>query len=219
MASLFGNTAYLGIPYVGSVLGEAGSGLASLSASIHVSLFMLIGPVVLLAWSPGDESIPPGEIFRRVVKQPLLWAPLVGLGLRLLEPSTGEAVRSVIEPFGKAAGPVALFLLGLYLRVHVGDLRNAAGGVSALLGMKLIAYPLITVGLVLAMHQFMGLSELEGRVLLIQSAMPVAITTFALAQEFDRGQRTVASGIVLSTLIALAILPPWTWFVLEAAPL
>lgn len=207
LGALFGNIAYLGIPFCRSALGEGAAGLAALSAAIHIALAMGVGPFLLLRWNRGAGSASLKTILGQLARQPLVWSPLVGLLVRATPGDIRRGILTVADPMGRAAGPVALFMLGLYLYAQRRRLLGAGLGAIALSTLKLAVYPALMVGLALVTASVWPLAPLERAVLILQAGMPVAITTFALAEEYGTGRELLAGAIVLSTLVSLVTLP------------
>ncbi len=203
MVGVFGNVAYVGLPLCERLLGESILGLASLSVSLFVVFSLLLGPTLLLAWSAGSETArsPMGAVLR----QPLLWSPVLGLLLRWTP--WMDTAHALLAPVGHSAAPVALFLLGLYLYVH----RAAAltPGLAGLVhvAMRLLVFPIVLTGLVTVALQQGLLQREAAQVFVLLSATPTAIATFALAVEFEQGAEDVAQSIVLSTMVSAVTLP------------
>jgi len=59
----------------------------------------------------------------------------------------------------------------------------------------------------LAITLIFGLTGVERGVVLVQSAMPVAVFNYLLAARYERHPEDVAGAIVISTLVAFAGLP------------
>lgn len=59
-----------------------------------------------------------------------------------------------------------------------------------------------------------GLDEIARNVLILLSAMPVAVFTYLFAARYGRDSDVVAGAVVLSTLISFATLPALLWFLL-----
>lgn len=209
----FGNTAYLGLPYVEAVLGDAALSTAAVAVAIHVALAMTCGPVLLARWSGGAPGAGRAAM-ARVMKQPLLWSPLIGLALRALPGAALEPLRAVIEPLGRTAAPVSMVLLGLYLWENRARLR-VDGDVAAHVTARLLLAPAVTAALVLPAHAWGWLELVEARVLLVLAAMPAAITTFAIALEQRIGSDRVAAAIVVSTVASVVTLAAVTWAALS----
>lgn len=210
----FGNVAYLGLPVVAEAFGERALPLASLAVAVHVALALSVGPALLLRWSGSSPRL--GPLLARVVRQPLLYAPLIGLALRLAPSSARAAIDSVLDPLGRSAAPVALFLLGLYIHVHRARMRSFDAGDLAHIAFKLLVMPALTFALAFALVRLGLLLPLGARVLFVLSAMPAAITTFAMAHEHGVGTARVSRAIVTTTLVGLVTVPASVWIALHA---
>lgn len=214
----FGNVAYLGLPVVQTVLGDAVMATASLIVSLHVLMSLLVGPVMLLVWSGGDGREAIERAVRKLAVQPLFWAPLVGVGARWAPEALRVGSVALLAPLGKAAAPTALFLLGLHLHTHRRRLARIDAGTVAHVVAKMGLLPLVTVGVILALRP-LGLPEGTAPVLLLLSAMPPAITTFAIATEFETGADRVAQAVVVGTTLAAVVLPLVAWVVTGGVPM
>lgn len=200
----FGNVAYLGLPIAERALGEAAVGVASLAVAIHVLFAMAVGPTLLLRWS--GRAAEKGAM-GRLLRQPLLWAPVVGLAVRAAPDLVGSTLSELLGPIGASAAPVALFLLGLYLHGNARELAGVDRSALTHAAGKVLMLPTVTLCAVLAARAAGLLPELEAKVLVLLSAMPTAITTFAISHDFGVGERRVTQAIVLSTLIAALTVP------------
>ncbi|MCO4747515.1 MAG: AEC family transporter [Proteobacteria bacterium] len=207
LTTLFGNTAYVGLPVVEGVLGPEALGVGALAVAIHVTTSMIVGPALLLTWSEnGDGSGALRRALQKVVRQPLAWAPIVGFALRLAPPEVLGLGSSLFAPIGKTASPVGLFLIGLFIHTH-----GRALSFDALLPVqimaKLLALPAVTAAVVLGCQQLEWLTTTEGAVLILLSAMPTAISTFALAREFETDTEQVTVAVVATTLASALVIP------------
>jgi predicted permease len=206
----FGNTAYLGLPYVDAILGREALATAAIAVAIHVALAMTVGPLLLARWSEGGSS---HVTMAALLRQPLLLSPLVGLAVRALPVEALTPLRAVLDPLGRTAAPVSMVLLGLYLHTHRARVR-ADKSVAAHVAARILVAPAVTLGLVVLARSAGALGLLEARVLVVLAAMPAAITTFALALEQGIGPERVAATIVASTLASAVTLPLFTWLAL-----
>ncbi len=213
ISAIFGNVAYVGLPLCVSVLGAAVLGTTSLAVSVFVLSSLLLGPTLLIRWTPGAAT--DRSPWMSVARQPLFWAPFVGLGLRLLPDGALSTLHSLMSPVGASAAPVALFLLGLYLWENRSRLAHGGGsGVAHVLG-KMVVFPAVMLACVLAARRLGWADDQAARIVLILSATPTAIATFALAQEFEVGADSVATAIVGSTLLAALSLPAAVALILQ----
>ncbi|MFN8051592.1 MAG: AEC family transporter [Acidimicrobiales bacterium] len=204
LVCLFGNTAYLGIPFVVSVLGEAARGPAAVLVAVQVTLAVAVGPVLLVRWSGTGSA---GVDWGRVLRQPLLWAPLVGLAARALPAGGRGAVLDVLSPLAASTAPIAMFLLGLYLFVNAERMRTAEAGVWAHVAVRLVAAPLVSIGIAVALRRWGGLDASVVPIVVLLGGMPAAITTFSLARHAGVATERVASVVVRSSVASVLTLP------------
>jgi len=211
--AIFGNIAYLGIPFCAAVLGDKATSVAAVSAAIHIVIAMTAG-AAFLARASQTRQASWQLAFTRVAKQPLLWSPFLGLLLRIAPDLLTTSVRYAAVPIGNTAGPVALFMLGIYLWINRRRVTEVGVDAALISAAKLIVYPAISLAVLMVVARFSHITLLEGQVFILVAAMPVAITTFALAEEFKAGQAELAAAIVVTTLAGLALLPVWAaWLI------
>jgi predicted permease len=206
LCTIFGNIAYFGIPFCQRFLGDAAAGMASLSAAIHVAMAMLLGPLLFLLGNKKSARQSQNPVLA-VLKQPLVWSPVVGLATRFLDGPVQQYWLDLTDTIGGSAGPVALFMLGLYLWHN----RRAVFGFDrhsmAILILKLAVYPLVVWGLVLGLQSTVELGSIEAQVAILMAGMPVAVTTFSISEEFQHGQKTTAGVILVTTVVSIFTLP------------
>ena len=210
LGSMLGNIAYLGIPISAALVGPQAVGLASVSAALHVVLSIPLGSWVLLRWgraghpSTGDDK-DTSHPLAAIVRQPLVWAPIVAVLAQLLVPPAW--VAPLIPPakwIGAAASPVALVMIGLYLHTHRRELVRLRWTDAGLIAGKLVVLPALAFGFV-SLGLARGWLELDAaKVAVVQAAMPTAITAFALAEEYGVGRAPLVRGIVAGTVVFLA---------------
>lgn len=208
LVASFGNVAYLGLPVVEQTFGAQVLGVASLIVAMHVTLSMVFGPLLLLRWGGGEGAL----VWRKVVGQPLLWAPLIGLLGRMAPDEVRTGALAVLQPIGSSAAPVALFLLGLYLFTNRRELTRVRGATIAHAAIRVLLIPGLTlVGAI-------ALGVVHGRVFVVLAAMPAAITTFAIAEDLGLGKTRIAQTIVLTSVLAAATIPLTIAVVIHSLP-
>jgi len=207
LAMTFGNVAYLGLPYVPAVMGEGMSGPAALAVAVHVTGAVTIGPA-LLAKAAGTQG-GAREVLRRVAGQPLFWAPAAGLAMRASSPSLRTAAADVLQPFAASAAVIALFLLGLHVFTERARLRSIGTAVLGLVAARMLLAPALVLALAWAVVSLGWLPAELARVHVLLAAMPLAITTFSMAHDAGVEADRVAGAVVVSSLLAIAMLPLW----------
>jgi malonate transporter and related proteins len=203
IGSMLGNIAYLGIPISAALVGPQALGLASVAAALHIVLSIPLGSWVLLRWGRREPDIAPtANPLALIVRQPLVWAPILAVLAQLLVPA--RIVAPLLPPakwIGAAASPVALVMIGLYLHTHRRELVRLRWADAALIGAKLVVLPALAFAAVWIGLR-LGWLELDAaRVVVVQAAMPTAITAFALAEEYGVGRAPLVRAIVAGTLV------------------
>lgn len=209
LAVAYGNITFLGIPVLHRAFGEEALGLAALSSGIHTILAMSIGPALFLLWNQRDskQALGGGVVFRRLIRQPLVWAPILGVLARVFGPSSQQVMFDYSMVIGISAGPTAIFMLGLYFWERRDTLARTRLPAVAAVTLKLLVLPVVTFVVLLALRPFFEITPLESTIILCQSAMPTAITTYSLAEEFDNDRETVATAAILSAAVSIGTLP------------
>ncbi len=194
----FGNAGNLGLPLCYFAFGKQGLGLAI--------GFYLVGSVTQFLAGPLFQGRQP--VWRTLLTTPVNYAAL--LGVLLLATGTGLPLwlANTVELLAGLAIPLMMLALGHSLgSFQVQRLPLAAGLAVGRLGLGL----LVGVGITAAF----GLTGIERGVVLVQSAMPVAVFNYLLAARYDRHPEDIAGAIVLSTLVAFAGLPVLLLFALR----
>lgn len=196
LSAAFPNTANYGIPL--SVFAFPGVGRATAVLYVVGSSVMIYTAGVYIA-ARGDGS--PHSSLRRVFELPLIYAIAAAV---LVNVSGTRLPSSVMEPIGllgDSAVPVMLLVLGLQL-AHtkpVAGLRRV--GAASLL--RLLVAPVLAVPVVL----LIGFSDPEvARVVVLESGMPVAVTTILLTLEFRGDADYVSTSVLVTTLASVVTL-------------
>lgn len=197
--TLLANSGNIGLPFVLFALGEAALERAVIYLIASAIFIASIGPVFLK-----------GEGLRAGVKVtlnlPVFWATLAGLLLQSFAWSVPTALDKALSLLSGAAIPIALLTLGIQLsrtRLNFGLYEIFAAC------LRLFVSPLTAYG----MGRLIGLSGLELDVLVMQSAMPVAVNTLIWVTELGGDTVRVARTIVLSTVMSLGSLPVVLWLI------
>ena len=193
----FGNAGNLGLPLCLFAFGQQGLGLAL--------GFYLVGSVSQFLVGPLFQGRQP--VWRTLLTTPVNYAAVAGVSLLATDTHLPLWLGKTVELMAGIAIPLMMLALGHSLGSYkVQRLPVSAGIAVARLGLGL----LVGVSLTLAF----GLTGTERGVVLVQSAMPVAVFNYLLAARYDRHPEDIAGAIVISTLIAFAGLPALLLFAL-----
>lgn len=209
-AAIFANTVYMGIPLFLAAFGERGTGPAVVGA-VASNLFFVGLAVLLLEISQHRASTPVSavkEVIKALFSNPILVAPLLGLGASAWQISLPVPVDRLLELLSQAAGPCALFALGLSL--HGFPIRAGAGEITWLTTLKLLVQPLVTwliVGPMLGLDPFWAASAV------LLSAMPSGAIVFVFAQKYGVYIHRSATAVVVTTALSLVTLGAlFSWY-------
>jgi hypothetical protein len=196
-----GNALYLGIGLI--QLGFGGSHLAAgtLVASIYFIVSFVVSVSVIRYWHMKNHDFV-NELIE-FVKNPLVISVILGVALSFVSvtkyPLIGT-IKQALSMLGSTSSPVALFALGGFLYGKM--LKNDMGKVLMITTLKMVAFPMIVFGLYRILY---GQGDVEIPVLL--ASMPVAVTTFVIAERFKLNTTLVGSAIVFSTVMAFFVSP------------
>ena len=145
---------------------------------------------------------------RFTLKLPLIWAVVVGWGLRFLGPELPLNLNMSLHLVAQATVPIALLLLGIQISSSRFELSPYEGGASLmrLIGGGLVAF---------LVGKTLGLTGLDLQVLVLQSSMPAAIISFLMVNEFGGDGPKTARVVVVSTLFAFITLPAVLWAIAD----
>lgn len=203
------NYAALGLPILGSVLGE--NATTSLSVAVAIACgSVLLTPLCLLilerekARTAGENH---GSTFAmlpllmwRSVKKPIVLGPLVGVVLSAIGIKMPDLVLAAIKPLGLAATAAALFLTGVILSARKLKL-NAVVGVGTIV--KLLVQPFIAWGIVAAL----GLSGPVAITAILMIALSAGFFGVVFGNRFGVQSPDAEAVLLLSSVLCILSLP------------
>ena len=203
------NYAALGLPILGSVLGE--NGATSLSVAISIACgSVLLTPLCLLilerekARAAGEDhgstSAMLPVLMWRSVKKPIVVGPLVGVVLSAIGIKMPDLVLAAIKPLGLAATAAALFLTGVILSARKLKL-NAVVGVGTVV--KLLIQPFIAWGIVAAL----GLSGPVAITAIVMIALSAGFCGVVFGNRFGVQSPDAEAVLLLSSVLCILSLP------------
>lgn len=198
--SVFGNAANMMLPVSLFAFGEEGLHRALILYVFSAVIFFTLGPLVFRG--SGSAVIETG---RAIIKLPVIWAAVFGLGLNLAGWTPPAAADRGLELLGNAAIPMVLLALGLQIQRSGMIAPQPVNWLGAVF--KLAIGP--AVGYFAAL--LVGAEGLDLAVLTLLAAMPPAVNNFILAHEFGGNAEEVAKTVILGTVGAFASLSVVVW--------
>lgn len=200
LGATVGNTVYMGFPLI-----ELGFGRENLVDGALISIIYLVIPIlisifIIKYWQDRSHKIS-GQL-KDFFKNPLVVSVFAGFILSFLkiEVSFIEAVKKSLLLLGSTASPVALFALGGFL--YGKFLKKDLASVFAISLLKTIVFPLTVV----AALAYLFKSDNPG-VFTLLASMPVAVTTFVIAEKFNFGKELIGNSILISIIISFFAIP------------
>jgi predicted permease len=202
LASMVGNTGYLGYPVVLTLLGPTYFAWA-LIYDLLGSTTGIFGVGSVVASIYGSQEFDWRLISRRLLINPPLWGLLTGLGLRtmVLPPNLVTGLQVV----GWLSVGLALLLVGASLDRPLRNLKWQ--WIVGVLSIKMVLVP----GVVLLLMGFLRLAPGAELTLVLQAGMPPAFSSVLLAELYGLDQELSAALVVWGCLVLCLTLPLWLW--------
>lgn len=146
-----------------------------------------------------------GEVglWREVARNPLMWGTVTGFLLNLAGFEPLPPVQAFLGRLADASIALGLITVGAALRL--GGTPGLRGISIWLMGVKLLALPVIAVGV----GRWLGLEGLNFQVAVLFAALPTASSAYILAMRMGGDGRSVAWLISATTLGSMLTLPLW----------
>jgi malonate transporter and related proteins len=211
LGGIFSNIVLTGLPIARVALGDAAVPVVALLLVFNaLTLWTLVS--VSVEWSRHGAFSPRGlaKTAFNVLRNPIVLAIVAGTLFGRLGYVLPMPLDYGLGLIGAAASPAALVVLGLELAEF--PLRREWAATATLCAVKLLLQPVI----VWLLASLLGLSALELRAVVLVSSMAIGVNVYLMAARFETQQGTIASGIVLSNVLA-ALTNPLLLAALQAA--
>lgn len=207
MLLIFGNTGFIGIPLLDSLLGDIGAFMASFMISSFNILIWTLGIVIM---GKGRDDI------KLTLKKALINKGTVpaaaGLLLFVLPAvfptfTIPAFASSAISSLASPCTPVSLLIIGALLSTLTPRQMLSAPKIYYVCLFKLMIIP----AAVCVITKLIGFSDVWIIFATTISAMPCATSTTMLAETYDINPAFSAQGVGVSTLLSVATMPAIMW--------
>lgn len=205
----FSNVGYMGVPLFLAAFGPQGLAPAILATVLVSSLVIGIAVVAIELSRAKGQGMAGAllQVLKALARNPLVMAPLLGAVVSAAGLPLPRPLLTFGELMGSAAGPCALFAIGLFLagrpmRLAAADGKGAAGLAIACL-LKLLVQPALAWLLVTTLF---ALPPFWAGACVILSALPTGALTFVVAQRYGTGVERTSTVILASTVLSVATL-------------
>jgi len=207
LSGTFSNSGYMGIPLFLAAFGPEGV-LPAVISTVSYTLLLVAATVIIVEADlsgQGGAAKALGKVLKGLATSPLVIAPLCGLAVNVSGLTLPKPIVNFGELLGAAAGPAALFAIGLFLAPR--SLKTLVGGRKAaevgwLVYVKLVIQPLATWWLA----GVFGLDAFWRGAAVILAALPTAALCFVLAQQYKQFVERASATILISTVISPVVL-------------
>ncbi|MCL2708441.1 MAG: AEC family transporter [Defluviitaleaceae bacterium] len=199
-ACVFANVGYMGFPVVQAVFGEEGMIYASMANASFNMLTFTLG-VRLFGQKSEKKGVLP--VLKSVFFNAALIATFIGFaffmtGLRLPGPLYGG-----VAMLGAMTAPVSMLIIGSILAKNpLRNLFNDKRIFPAIIA-RLFIFPAAAF---FALRPFVANETMLG-VIVVLTAMPVAMITAIFAERYQRGAEVASKAVALSTLFSVVTVP------------
>ena len=194
------NFLLFGVPLSLSIGGEKGAVLAAVIASFYVPMINLLSVVSLYVFSDAeDKSIK--KALLGIVKNPLIIGGISGLIFSVIRNLIGFELPTMLDTtlfnIKSAATPIAFLILGGDLKFG-NMLKNIKYSIGSVLG-KIVIIPAV----MLVISALLGFNELEMAILIAVFATPNAVSSYAMARNYEADYELAGEIITLGTMLSI----------------
>jgi malonate transporter and related proteins len=188
---------YVALAVARNLFGADGLALASVAMIALIPLGNVLSVLVLAHYaSPERQSA--RTIAMIVVKNPLIWACVIGLGVNVAHLPLPKIWHEVADALGASSLAIGL-LAGLHLQ---GLLRPSLGAATGVI-LKLAVMP----ALAIALGVWFGVTGTGLVIVAVCSAVPTAPSAYVLARQMGGDAPLLAQIITLQTIFAAITMP------------
>lgn len=191
---------YVALAVSGSLYGGIGLALASVAMVAIIPLVNVLS-VTVLAHYAAPEKQSARAIVMTVVKNPLIWACVIGLLLNVSHVPLPKLWHDVANALGQASLAIGLLVTGAGLRLEGMFRPNLAASLGVVL--KLVLMPLLAIGLAL----WFGLTGSSLVIVAACSSVPTSPSSYVLARQMGGDAPLLAQIITLQTIFAAVTMP------------
>jgi malonate transporter and related proteins len=207
LAGSVGNIGFLGVPLLVALLGERAAAPTIVAIVVDLAVLATVGLALAHLDPANEEERQHGarEIALRVLLNPMLVAMAAGATFSYFSWGLWTPLEEIVRLLANAAGPCALFAIGVTLVRPDAPVRSPAIGLPV--AAKLVAHPLAAV----VALQVAGVEAFAAKVALLAAALPSAgwVVIFAQRHEADAGR--VAAVILVTTSLAFVTFSALVW--------
>lgn len=207
LSGSYGNIGYMGPGLALAVLGDkAAAPTALIFCCDSIFLFSIVPLLIALTGERRSLLQTVGTVVNQIVSNPLIMAACLGALVAALHIPLPVALNNTLQFLQNAAAPVALFVLGVTVALR--PFGRMPWEVPGIIGVKLLAHPLIVFALMLLLGPFMP--EWAATAVLMAS-LPPALNVFVIARQYDTWVEPASVAVLIGTFVSVITLTTAMW--------
>jgi hypothetical protein len=191
---------YVALAVAGHLYGDTGLALASVAMVAIIPLVNVCSVTVLAHYASREKQSAPA-IMMTVVRNPLIWACVIGLVLNVAHIPLPRIWHEVADALGRSSLAIGLLVTGAGL--HLEGMFRPSIAATVTVFLKLILMPILAVTLAL----WFGLSGVDLAIVTACSAVPASSSSYVLARQMGGDAPLLAQIITLQTIFAAITMP------------
>lgn len=202
---IFGNVAYLGIPILTSTSGIEILPTTTLIVAVYLFWIFTVGIGYLDYSTKKNKKDVIKNIIKSLFTNPLLISVILGILVGSFKIIIPEILQKSLDMITASVTPTVLIVIGLFIG------KSNFGKTSE--WFPVLSFSIVKLMILPAIFYFctkfftIPLPQLSSSI--VQAAMPLAITPFALADKYNLNKNFIARSIVLSTILSIISLSFW----------
>ena len=208
----YSNGLYLAPALAAAAFGPAALAPTALLVSIDHVLFVALVPAMMALGDTNrtDTGALLSRIGRGIMRQPAVLATVAGLAVAATGLSLPSAVSELLSLLGAAAGPGALFALGVTLALQ--QPKRVPADTALMISLKLLLHPLI---IYLLMTWIGGFDRLWVYTAVLIAALPPAVGIASFARQYRMRTDRISAASFIATVLSVVTLIGLIWLMLD----
>jgi predicted permease len=203
VAGTLGNVGFLGVPLLEALVPNKNA--------VAFSAVFIIG-MNFISWTVGSAIITGDKKYisvKKLIFNQVTLTLAIALPLFFTQTKLPSVLENGITVLGKMTTPISMLILGMRLALVEFKQLFTDKKVFFFIFMKLILFPLLGMAAV----QFLPVDQYVKATLIILCCCPTASVVLSFAEMFNKGQKTAANLVLLSTLLSVITIPLMLMFV------
>lgn len=202
LGASYSNTVLVGLPIIIAALGEQVVGTVFMIITFHSALLFAL--TFLLSACEKGQSFSWRKFAKTMLLNPVVLSITAGIAVNVAPFAIPNDVINGLSLLSQPAIACALFVLGANLAFYKISADWRAASVASV--MKLLILPALVY---IFGRQYMQLDKEVLAVVVLLSASPLGVNAYLVANQIQQHQSTLASSVVISTLLSVITFSFW----------